>query len=565
MNDKKWTVKLNEKKISIFGSKEGREFDDLDKIAEKIGENKKTLLETGKIKDIHVEKIRVWHGENVINSIQFSYKVTTDTETYSIEGNKHGGDDGREELINLESDEYISGIRRGLELNGRTDQLNFSTCKLSTGQTKLYGMYGGDGIPGHSIAPLEIRPTEGKVYTCFFGRSDNSRLFSLWMYEGTIINQKEEKIEKENKELQTQLAQAIKENKALNEHKKAVHDVMVKIHRRLNQAVLIDQEEKNNIIGDNWEEKLLEKTSSEVREEETRLIKKIIEKENIEKEKQKDYEKQIREEIAKAQQFTKNFNLKEEDSRELLKKLKEFQIEWAISSVPAKWRAVANAGGGEERLNKIIEELQIRIRGEEAIRLITQFLDQAPRLSAHELGNEYINFKNRLRTMSSEDEINDYENKSFVLGTSFRRVRARLNGLISSANQLLDNTNNSEAIQQDAWNLAFELEKFMNSSPKDADKSMWLAYLNNQNTINRLVDINRGQLYEEIRKQALKRLEAWKEKFGSNISLNSYREIIDQANLQKLRVKDYENDFLTKISEERQIIQAQIVQQTGNK
>jgi hypothetical protein len=41
----------------------GSEINDLDKIANELGTNKTELLNSDKIKDIHIEKIKIRHGD----------------------------------------------------------------------------------------------------------------------------------------------------------------------------------------------------------------------------------------------------------------------------------------------------------------------------------------------------------------------------------------------------------------------------------------------------------------------------------------------------------------------
>ncbi|CAH1760034.1 9985_t:CDS:2 [Entrophospora sp. SA101] len=140
------------KKSSLFGGPKGGEFDDLDKIAKELGTNKTGLLNSNKIKDIHVEKIKVRYGEEIIDAIQFFYKVATNDKTYSIEGSKHGGNGGKEATINLETGEYI------LRVSGK------STTK-----------YGNDG-------ELFDLP----ACACIFGKS-GANLDALGMYEAKEI------------------------------------------------------------------------------------------------------------------------------------------------------------------------------------------------------------------------------------------------------------------------------------------------------------------------------------------------------------------------------------------
>ncbi|CAJ0747342.1 2255_t:CDS:2 [Entrophospora sp. SA101] len=49
------------------------------------------------------KQIKVRYGEEIIDAIQFFYKVATNDKTYSIEGSKHGGNGGKEATINLET------------------------------------------------------------------------------------------------------------------------------------------------------------------------------------------------------------------------------------------------------------------------------------------------------------------------------------------------------------------------------------------------------------------------------------------------------------------------------
>ncbi|CAG8838724.1 28623_t:CDS:2 [Gigaspora margarita] len=165
MNDEKWTIKLNGTKSPLNGNiKRGIEIDDLDKIAKELGTNKSDLLNNNIIKDIHVKQIKIWHGD-YIDSIQFFYKVTTNDKTYSINGDKHGGNGGKETIIKFEDDEYIlaiSGKYGHFELFGNLDQLKFINYIPSKKHIKLCTNCG-----QNNNTPFDMSPATGTVYTAF--------------------------------------------------------------------------------------------------------------------------------------------------------------------------------------------------------------------------------------------------------------------------------------------------------------------------------------------------------------------------------------------------------------
>jgi len=103
MVKEKLMLKLG-KKSSLLGGKGGSGFDDLDKIASELGTSKTSLLNSDAVKNIRIEKVKIKHG-SLVDSIQFFYKVETNSKTYSIEGNKHGGNGGKESTVNLENGE----------------------------------------------------------------------------------------------------------------------------------------------------------------------------------------------------------------------------------------------------------------------------------------------------------------------------------------------------------------------------------------------------------------------------------------------------------------------------
>lgn len=165
------------KKSSSFGGTGGKEFDDLDKIASELGTSKEELLNNDKIKDIHIEKIKVRYGREIIDAIQFFYKVVANEKTYSIEGNKHGENGGKETIISLEAEEYILRISGNstTRFGGRIGRLNFWTYVPSKKQIKVYGPYGGDNGELFDLPAL----------ACVFGRC-GCNLDAFGIYEGKV-------------------------------------------------------------------------------------------------------------------------------------------------------------------------------------------------------------------------------------------------------------------------------------------------------------------------------------------------------------------------------------------
>ncbi|CAG8697667.1 21789_t:CDS:1, partial [Racocetra persica] len=178
MDSEKWTIKLNGTKSPLVGNTRGSEIDDLDKIANELGTSKSNLLNNDIIKDICVKQIKIWYG-NLIDAIQFFYKITTNDKTYSIDGNKNGGTGGKETIINLEDGEYIAAISGKYE--GNIDELNFITYIPSKKQVKLFTHCG-----KHNTTSFDMSPAAGAVYTCFFGKYTDKSVTSIGMYEGKM-------------------------------------------------------------------------------------------------------------------------------------------------------------------------------------------------------------------------------------------------------------------------------------------------------------------------------------------------------------------------------------------
>ncbi|KAF0411924.1 jacalin-like lectin domain protein [Gigaspora margarita] len=189
MNDEKWTIKLNGTKSPLNGNiKKGIEIDDLDKIAKELGTNKSDLLNDNIIKDIHVKQIKIWHGE-YIDSIQFIYKVITNDKTYSINGDKHGGNGGKETIIKFEDDEHILAIsgQYGDTSHGNLDRLKFINYIPSKKHVKLCTISG-----KYDTILFDMSPATGTVYTCFFGKCTHDSITNIGMYEGSIQNQSQQ-------------------------------------------------------------------------------------------------------------------------------------------------------------------------------------------------------------------------------------------------------------------------------------------------------------------------------------------------------------------------------------
>ncbi|KAF0411923.1 jacalin-related lectin 19-like [Gigaspora margarita] len=187
MDDEKWTIKLNGTKSPLNGNiKRGNEIDDLDTIANELGTSKSDLLNNNIIKDIHVKQIKIWHGGYIV-AIQFLYKVTTNDKTYSINGNKHGGNSGKETIINFEDGEYILAIsgKYGQNLsNGNLDQLKFINYIPSKKHIKFCTNCG-----QYNTTSFDMSPATGTVYTCFFGKCTDDSITNIGMYEGSIQSQ----------------------------------------------------------------------------------------------------------------------------------------------------------------------------------------------------------------------------------------------------------------------------------------------------------------------------------------------------------------------------------------
>ncbi|CAJ0841064.1 22220_t:CDS:10 [Entrophospora sp. SA101] len=256
---------------------------------------------------------------------------------------------------------------------------------------------------------------------------------------------------------------------------------------------------------ENGEKKLLEENSTPeaVVTAGDKLIKNINDRKKIEEDKQKEHEKEIQTKIDEAQRFARDVHLTEEESNDLLKELRKDKKEL-----------------GDKALSKVVENLETRIRGEEAIRLVKGVLDKAPRLQASDLGNEYRDYANKFRQMKTKEEINKKENEAFELAASIRPIRAHFNELLKSADEILDPNNNSREVQekrQKVLNLIFDLEKF-----------------------------------RDIRDQALARLNKSKELLENlRITVNAsefanYQQSISRASSQELQLQKYENEFSIK-------------------
>ncbi|CAG8752915.1 35819_t:CDS:1 [Gigaspora margarita] len=187
MDDEKWTIKLNGTKSPLNGNiNRGNEIDDLDTIANELGTSKSDLLNNNIIKDIHVKQIKIWHRGYIV-AIQFLYKVTTNDKTYSINGNKHGGNGTKVTTINFEDGEYILGISGKYghnESNGNLDQLKFINYIPSKKHIKFCTNCG-----QYNTTSFDMSPATGTVYTCFFGKCTDDSITNIGMYEGSIQSQ----------------------------------------------------------------------------------------------------------------------------------------------------------------------------------------------------------------------------------------------------------------------------------------------------------------------------------------------------------------------------------------
>ncbi|GBB98214.1 hypothetical protein RclHR1_03170010 [Rhizophagus clarus] len=169
------TIKLGVESCSV-GSCNGSSFNDLDKIAEAFGQSKEALYST--IKDIHVEKIKITYGE-VVDSLQFSYRVTTDIGIHHIEGNKHGGEGGNVKVtISFAPEEFITNLSG--KYGAYIDSLYFQTFIPSRQETKNYGPYGGGGGK-----EFNIRFRDDEVLACILGKCD-SLLNAIGVHKGII-------------------------------------------------------------------------------------------------------------------------------------------------------------------------------------------------------------------------------------------------------------------------------------------------------------------------------------------------------------------------------------------
>ncbi|CAG8700804.1 11502_t:CDS:1 [Dentiscutata erythropus] len=191
--DEKLTIKLNGTKSPLNGNERGGEIDDLDKIANELGTNKSDLLNNNIIKDIHIEQIKIWHGD-FIDSIQFFYKVTTNDRAYLIDGNKHGGGGGNETIINFEDGEYIlaiSGQYGHISGHGNLDKLKFITYIPSKKHVIFSTNFG-----NNSSTLFDMSPAPGTAYTCFFGKCTNRSITSIGMYEGKVLSSQDKQLQR---------------------------------------------------------------------------------------------------------------------------------------------------------------------------------------------------------------------------------------------------------------------------------------------------------------------------------------------------------------------------------
>jgi len=269
--------------------------------------------------------------------------------------------------------------------------------------------------------------------------------------------------------------------KSLRELKKKVSEVTTKINEYWDKDKnqIIELKEKANVLGSNWGEKLLEKsTVEEIATEGDKLIKNIDERRKIEEEKQKEYEKQIQVEIDKAQNFIKRtLSLSIKEANELLEKLRQFRDEYAASSTPAKYRAFLNKNK-EDAFNKLIGSLRIKISIDGAIESIDRELkdlDQQEKkrypLQSFQLKGEYGDFENKIRKMNSPEEINGYENGMIKSINILRPVYVSLNEIYNSVEKLSDSNGNQEEtqkIRENALDFLLDLEKYKNAlKPKN--------------------------------------------------------------------------------------------------
>lgn len=371
-----------------------------------------------------------------------------------------------------------------------------------------------------------------------------------------------EKMQKELKASQEELEKVQKQS----EHDEATLKAVLAVSHRWDEAQMIDRNEKDSVLGAKWQEKLEQKTTLEaITTEKEALIKKINDKEKTEQEKQESYEKEIQTEINKAKSFVVNLNLTGDQAQEMLNKLKDCR-EYGNSPVPAKYRAFLSKGKGV--LNELITTSRVRIHGEEVIQGINEFLDGNPKILPGHLGNECQDFENKIRRFDNEKEINDLENKILFQGTTLRAIRSRLFNLISQADELL-----AQRADYDVWVLAFELEKFRSSS-RSTDELTYLTYISRKMKIDNLVDPQRGELITKIREKASTSFAELLKSCGVDIEqrevkeiIASYREKINQANLEEIRKQKCEHEFLPKVLSKSQtrtqnspLTQAQIIQ-----
>jgi hypothetical protein len=376
--------------------------------------------------------------------------------------------------------------------------------------------------------------------------------------------EKSEELEIQLEKIKTKNANLEKEKTDLEQVNKAVYDALDRVYNRWSGATIIDREKEGEVLGKRWVERLWEqKTISKVNEKRDKLIEKINEEEKKEQANQKKYEGEIQIEIDKANSFIKNLNLSVESSSNLLEKLRTFRDEWGFGSNRTKRHAFLNKNK-ENLISKLIRELQIKIRIEEAIESITRALNREPRLDSFDLGDKFKNFISTLRQMNDLKKINEYENEALVLSSTsqqVRSIRANLIKLIKSANQILNSSDNSpeaESNRKRVQDILKELEKFSNSTLQ-ADELTWRAYISRRAEVNKLTNLVSGTLYQVIRKQALDRLAKRKELLVnrnivvSESEFSNYQRQINQANLQELQDQKYENEFLGKMLETQRL------------
>jgi len=308
------------------------------------------------------------------------------------------------------------------------------------------------------------------------------------------------------------------------------------------------------------------KELAEIETEKDRLLKAIGEEEKIQQQAQANVEKQIQDAIEKAQEFARNFNLTKKQSEDLLDELEALRDK-GTSNIHYEWLAVAN---NKEVLNREIEKLRTTIFGEEVILTIEGILAEKPKMEPTELGNEFADFRIKVRQMKTKEEMNDYENLAIIRGNPTRRIRAKLRELIDSANEILDANNKSPEVQEkreNVLNLIFDLEKFTDRNADELTKSV---YMRRRKEVNRLVNTTSGSLYKLVREQGVGRLNKIEEllkKRGMSVNqtkLADYQQKIREADSKELQNQKYENEFLNEVlgqrTELRQEIQAQIQQ-----